>query len=375
MKIIHLITGLDAGGAEGVLYRLILSDKKNFHEVVSLTENGHYEKELVEKKIKVQSLNLKRGTFSLFALMKLINIFRKNKPNLIQTWMYHADLIGGIAGKISGNTNVIWSIRNSNLGRKTSWKTKLILKLCILFSGILPKLIISCSKNSATLHTSLGYPSKKITVISNGFDLEKIKPSKIEREKVRKSFGIKDEEILIGVIARWDPQKDFKNLFLAVKEFKNKNFSKWKLILAGPNLTPNNNELMDLVEKNGIRDKILLVGFQKNITNLQNAIDLLVLSSAYGEAFPNVIAESMACEIPCIATDVGDSKEIVSNTGWIVPPNNPSKLCEAISKAFNEMKDKNYWLERKKNCRNEILKKYSLSDMTRNYQKVWNDYL
>ena len=101
--------------------------------------------------------------------------------------MYHADLIGGIAGKISGNANIIWSIRNSNLGRKTSWKTKLILKLCILFSGILPKLIISCSKNSATLHTNLGYPSKKITVISNGFDLEKIKPSEIEREKVRKS--------------------------------------------------------------------------------------------------------------------------------------------------------------------------------------------
>ena len=102
--------------------------------------------------------------------------------------MYHADLIGGIAGKISGNTNVIWSIRNSNLGKKTSWKTKLILKLCILFSGILPKLIISCSKNSAALHANLGYPSKKITVISNGFDLEKIKPSEIEREKVRKSF-------------------------------------------------------------------------------------------------------------------------------------------------------------------------------------------
>ena len=375
MKILHLITGLDAGGAEGVLYRLILSDKKNFHEVVSLTKNGHYEKELIEKKIKVQTLSLKRGTFSLFALIKLINIFRKNKPDIIQTWMYHADLIGGIAGKISGNANVIWSIRNSNLGRKTSWKTKLILKLCILFSRILPKLIISCSKNSAALHQNLGYPSKKITVIPNGFDLEKIKPSETEREKVRKSFGIKDEEILIGVIARWDPQKDFENLFLAIKEFKNKNFLKWKLILAGPNLTPDNKELMSLIEKHGIRDKIILVGFQKNIVNLQNAIDLLVLSSAYGEAFPNVIAESMACEIPCIATDVGDSKEIVSNTGWIVPPNNPQKLCEVISKAFNEMKNKNHWLERKKNCRNEILKKYSLLNMTKNYQKVWSDYL
>tara|TARA_B100000029_G_scaffold333118_1_gene325330 strand:+ start:1024 stop:2151 length:1128 start_codon:yes stop_codon:yes gene_type:complete len=374
LKILHLITGLNAGGAEGVLYRLILSDKKNLHQVVSLTNNGYYEKELITKKIKVKSLNLKRGTFSLLALIRLIKIFRKNKPDIIQTWMYHADLIGGIAGKISGNKNIIWSIRNSNLGRNTSWKTKLILKLCILFSRVLPKLIISCSKNSAAIHENLGYPKKKITIIPNGFDLEKIKPSETEREKIRKSFDIKDEEILIGVIARWDPQKDFENLFLAIKELKNKNFSKWKLILVGSNLTPENKELMSLVKKNDISNKIVLAGFQKNIVSFQNAIDLLVLSSAYGEAFPNVIAESMACEVPCVATDVGDSKEIISNTGWIVPPNNPQQLCEVISKAFDEIKNKNHWLERKKNCRNEILKKYSLLDMTNNYQKIWNDH-
>ena len=195
MKIIHIITSLLDGGAEGVLFRLCCKDKKNQHLVVSLRDEGKYGKLLSKNGIKVYTLNMIPGRFSFLALYKLIRIIKSEKVNIVQTWLYHADFFGGIAARLAGTKNLIWNIRHSNFDKNYPNKNLLILvKLLAKLSFFLPKKIIFCSKNSIKIHNKIGYQSKKINYVPNGYDLNKFRifnlfiQSRMTVETVRKVF-------------------------------------------------------------------------------------------------------------------------------------------------------------------------------------------
>ncbi len=372
MKILHIITSLLDGGAEGVLYRLCSNDKVNEHLVVSLRDQGKYGKLLSKNGIKIYTLNMKPGKFSIFAFFKLIKIIKKEKVNVVQTWLYHADFFGGLAARLAGINNLIWNVRHSNFSKNYPKKNLLILvKILAKLSYFLPKKIIFCSKNAIKLHSKIGYQANKMEYVPNGYNLQKFRPNFLKKkvfviENIKKNKKIP----LLGSVARFHPQKDHKNLFQALNLLKiNKIF--FKCVLVGHKINAKNKILIKMIKKFNLSKEVILLGPKRNINQIMNVIDIHILASEYGEAFPNVVAEAMACGTPCVVTDVGDSSLIVGKTGWIVRPSDSKGLANSIKKAIKKSQSKSWQLF----CyaaRKRIVNKFSLSKMINNYNKIWN---
>lgn len=365
-KILHIITSLYAGGAESVLYRLCTSDKKNEHIVICLRDAGKYGKLLEEKAIKTYYLKMPKGKVTLKYLKELFRTIKETQPDVIQTWMYHSDLIGGIIGRFAGIRNIFWGVRHSNLSFGTMQaKTIFIARTCAFLSYIIPKKIVYCSKNASVIHQKIGYDKSKTVLIPNGYDMDLFYKKKTEADLIRQEWHISKNKILLGMIARFDPQKDHVNLFKALSLIPNNDLT---CVLVGTGMEEKN----ALIRKLGNNENIILAGERSDIPSVMSALDIHILSSL-GEAFPNVLAEAMACETPCISTDVGDAKFIVGKTGWIVPPENPIALSNTISIAIKELKtNPEKWGLRKEEARKRIKQNFSLNKMIERYQRLWN---
>jgi len=375
MRVLHIITGLTQGGAESALFRLITSKYNNpsvTHIVISMVDFGVYGKRMQDKNIEVYMLNMPRGIPSLKGLRKLWSLIRNIRPDIIQTWMYHSDLIGGVIARLAGYNNVVWGIVNFNLdpsvaGRSTRWTAK----LCALLSDIIPRRIISCSQKAITSHQEIGYSKKKFVNIPLGYDLAEFYYDGIAAAALRKAWGITDGTPVIGCVARWDHQKDHQNLLRAFGMISSE-FPEVVCVLVGPWMDDQNEDLVALVNKiNGAENKIILAGRVDSIPNAMSALDLHILPSL-GEAFPNVVAEAMACETPCIVTDVGDAAAIVNNTGWVVPPANSAALADKLRVALRNMYVKEDWQQRSIACRKRIEENYSMQRMIRSYKDLWD---
>ena len=374
MKVLHIITGLAQGGAERALFLLITNNHNdNFvtHIVVSMVDFGVYGKRLQDAGIQVHMLQMPRGMLTFKGLYKLWSLIRKIKPDIIQTWMYHSDLVGGLIARLAGYNNVIWGIVGFNLNPNVaSSSTRLTAKICAMLSGFIPRKIISCSAKSATVHQNMGYAREIFEIIPLGYDLKEFKRNESERYKLRKSYGIGLESIVVGCVARWNPQKDHRNLLQAISIIKDK-FS-FHCVLAGPGMMENNKDLLDLINSiSGLNHNIVLAGIVDSIPNVMSAFDLHILPSL-GEAFPNVVAEAMACRTPCIVTDVGDAATIVGNTGWVVPFGNSVALANTMMTALNEMENKEKWKQRTMDCRTRIAENYTIERMVKSYNNLWH---
>ncbi len=369
-KILHIITGLNDGGAEGVLTRICLLEPYN-HTVISLMDKGKYGDVLEKAGVDVFYLNMEPSKFKLRNIYDLYHTIKRIKPSHVQTWMYHADLLGGITAKAAGVPFVYWGIRHSNLDKTTIKKsTFMVTKICAYLSYIVPKKIISCSNQAVFSHIKQGYNQKKFTVVQNGYDLTKFKP--MPNLKNPFDFSKKNKPI-IAMVARFDIQKDHKNLIQALSIVKDKQVD-FHLVLVGTGMTSDNDELLDIVNHSTltIGDDITLLGQCDDIPLLFNSIDLHVLSSL-GEAFPNVLAEAMACGIPCVSTDVGDAKEIVGEQGWIVPSQNSEALASAIMSALNERtSEPQKWRNRQLDGIDHISSNFEVHNMVNNFHKIWN---
>ena len=374
MKVLHIITGLNDGGAEAVLYNLIKSKSSKFHHtVISLLDMGKYGPLLKEAGVNVYCLNLSlsRTVLNFFSIFKMFNLIKKIKPDVVQTWMFHADFLGGIFARLAGIKNVIWGVHTSDLIKsKPKTRNILISKLNAFLSNFVPKKIIYCAQKSREVQESIGFSIQKGIVVNNGHDVSQFNCNNQSGYDLKNDLNI-SETFLIGNVARYDPQKDHKTLLLALKELKSKFHTKWHCILVGTNVDEGNSELTSLVHELGLTDNVYLIGPRNDIPAVMNAIDLFVLSSV-DEAFPNVLNEAMACGAPCVTTDVGDSSIIVGNTGWVVPAQNPELLAESIIYAIHE-KNTNIlaWKDRKIRARTRIVDNFSIKKMIANYEHVW----
>jgi glycosyltransferase involved in cell wall biosynthesis len=370
---VHIITGLEGGGAEGVLYRLVLNDADNTHTIISLIGGGRFGPLLREAGFAVYCLGMVRGRPSLRAFLQLFRLLRRLSPDVVQTWMYHADLMGGIAARFAGVRYVCWGIRNSNLDPVSSTRTTIrVANICAFLSRWVPTRIICCSERAARVHHDMGYMPGKFRVIPNGYDLAEFAPSPALRAATRGELGIGQEDILVGMIARLDPQKDHANLFTALKQVASAGHN-FFCILAGTGMERSNFSLIRQFEGSPCSDRMLLLGRREDIPALMNVMDINVLSSSFGEAFPNVLAEAMACGTPCVTTDVGDAASIVGDAGWVVPPRQSEMLAEAIMAAIYEQRDRDKWLQRQTACRARVEKNYSISAMVAAYNLVWKE--
>lgn len=371
MKIVHIITSLNDGGAENTLYKICKYDKFNKHIVISFLNSGKYFYLLKRIGIEVYALDVKFYSFyKIFILMKLL---RSLKPNIIQTWLIHADLVGGLVSRLLGFKNIIWNIRYSEIQKKNQVKlTKLlIIKIMAKLSYIVPQSIVIVSKKAQKIYVSQGYDKKKFHFIPNGYDLRILKYNYLQKIEFKQTLKTNKKIPIIGNISRFHPKKDHINLIKALSILKSKNIN-FFCVLFGTNVDKNNTELVSEIKNLGLNRNVRLFGQNDNVVKIFNGIDLFVQSSSYGEGFPNVVAESMACKTPCVVTNVGDSSFILGDTGWIVPPNNPFKLAKSIQTALDEI-GKKKWIIRGDRSRSRIKKNFNINKMINSYNYLWKN--
>ena len=334
-SVLYVITGLFRGGAELMLYRLLSRlDRTRFTpQVVSLLDHGPVSRKIQALGIPVRSLGMKRGIPNPAVVLRLAGWLRQDPPDMMQTWMYHADLVGGLAAQLVGNIPVAWGIRHSDLNSETSSRlTHLTVKTCAILSRWLPDRIVCCSEASRQVHTALGYAAEKMVVIPNGCDVETFRPNSGARAPVRKELAVSEDAPVIGMVARFDPQKDH-HTFIRAAQLLHRDRPDAYFLLCGNEMTWENQELARWIDEAGLRTRCHLLGRRDDdIANVTAALDIASLSSAYGEGFPNVVSEAMSCGVPCVVTDVGDAALIVGQTGIVVPPRNPEALAAAWCK-------------------------------------------
>jgi len=376
MKILHIISGLKNGGAETILYRLVKDDAtNNEHVVISLIDKAFYGEYLEKEGVVVHSLYFGQGWFNISPLVKLYKIIHLYKPDIIQTWMYHANFIGALVYMFTKYKNIFWSIHHSDLdSKKTSSITLAINKICAFMSNKIPRSVVFCSDFCANVHENVGYDKRKSTIINNGVDVNEFTPNLTGRNLLRSEWGGDDSCIVLGMVARWDIHKDHKNLFSALSLMGSTITLPWKCVLVGQNMNTSNAELEFLLGKYNLKDNIILLGVRNDIPLIMDSIDIHILSSS-GEAFGNTTIEAMSCGTPAIVTNVGAGEFIVGNTGWVVPPSNPYLLAESIMVAMKLKTDVHSWEKRKNNCRQRIINEFSVDKMKREYNQLWDKSL
>jgi glycosyltransferase involved in cell wall biosynthesis len=313
-----------------------------------------------------------RGRLTIAGIKKLIKILRECNPDIVNTWMYHADLVGGIISRFLGFKKIVWGIVHYNIDPKINGrKTYFIIKLCALLSHFIPQKILTCSSRAGEIHVLNGYSQKKMIYIPLGYELNDFEINTDLSYNFKKKIGIEENEIILGCVARWNPEKDHQNLLNALAILQTSN-TQVSCVLVGPNMDNINEELQKMIKKTlGDNNRVFTVGRVEDIPSTIYTFDILILPSL-GEAFPNVVAEAMICGVPCVVTNVGDAAEIVGNTGWVVPPSDPKSLAEAIYTAIAEKTNKEKWDIRINNCRNRIIQTYSMEKMVNSYLRTWN---
>jgi glycosyltransferase involved in cell wall biosynthesis len=376
MRIYHIISGLNDGGAEAVLFRLCKGDRANEHLVVSLSGPGKYGPMLEALGTVVIPLGMKRGLPSFSAFNRLIRLLREERPDIVQTWMYHADLFGGLAARMAGIKSIIWGIRNSTLEiGKSRAATLFLVRLLAYLSIRIPSRIAVCARRAMEVHVRKGYNSDIMRLIPNGYDLDEYKPRPVGSQQLRDLLGVSCGMPLVGTVGRYHPQKDHVGLLKAISVVYRRGIH-FRYILVGANMDRLNTGIVEQIEQLGLQNIVTLLGSRTDIPEIFNALDLHVLPSAFGEAFPNVIAEAMACETPCIATDVGDSADMIGETGWVVPPKDPEALAKAIEQALAEKQDDpRQWEYRRHAARERIRNKFGIDEMVARWTQLWTEVI
>lgn len=374
-RILHVITGLQMGGAEMALYRLVSTlDPKLFqHVIISLTDDQPVGGLIRKSGFPVISLGFHSGSFDPRIFFQVRNEIIKFKPDIVQTWMYHADLVGGLAAKLAGSYPVVWNIRHT-ITEKGSLKTSTyrIVKINAWLSHFIPAKIICNANTGKETHLALGFAAGKLLVIENGFDVSRFTPVQALKENVRIELGLPKDSCLIGMAARYNPQKDHTNFIRAAALLFQKR-QDVHFLLWGNNVDGANPELTGLIKSLNLQERVLMLGLRMDTPRLLSALDIAALSSVDGEAFPQVVGEAMASAVPCVVTDVGDAAFIVAGTGRVVPPRDP----EALANAWDDLLSLPV-LERSalgKAARERIKSLFSLEKTTRQYTQTYQDII
>ncbi|WP_281176217.1 glycosyltransferase [Candidatus Nitrospira nitrosa] len=372
-RILFLATGLYAGGAELMLLRLLsrLDRQRFMPSVISLIQLGPVSEKIERLGISVRSLGMQPGKPNLVSIGRLLRWIRQDRPHVMQTWMYHADLLGGVAARLAGHIPIAWGVRHSDpLTQGYGPLTVPTVKLCARLSRWIPKRIVCCSEASREAHVAFGYTADKMVVIPNGVDLTALKPDPVARRLTRQALGIPTEASVIGLVGRFHPQKDHQNFVCAAKRLVSMRPSV-HFILCGEGVTWNNRELAAWIDDAGIRENCRLLGRREDVPQLMASFDLATSSSCFGESFANVVSEAMSCGVPCVVTDVGDSAHIVGPTGIVVPPRD----AEALARAWEHMLNlgQEQLLRTGLQARQRIKDNFDLPNIVDRYQTMFDD--
>jgi len=321
------MTGLGVGGAETALLRLLSRmDRERFESsVVSLVPPGPMADRIEELGIGVSSLGMPAGRATLSGLLRCISLLRAARPDVLQTWMYHADLLGAVAGPVARVPRLIWNIRGStNQHTQRARALRLVVRGGAALSRV-PDVIVANSHAGRSTHIGAGYRREGWQVIPNGIDTEEFRPDAGSRAAVRRELCIPEHASVIGLVARFDPLKAHESFLRAAARLS----ERWPdahFVLVGEGVTPANPAIAAVIGELDLAPRVRLLGRRADVARLTRAFDIAT-SCSLSEGFPNVLIEAMASGVPCVATDVGDSARIVGETGIIVPPADPPALA------------------------------------------------
>lgn len=334
MKVLHVITGLGAGGAEAMLIKLLTRFKETggpSGEVVCLTGPGPMHAPIAALGVPITCIGMVAGMRAFLRYHRLSRAVAASRADIVQTWMYHANLMGGLAARSVTRAPVVWGLRQSNLDRSRSKKrTILVARAGARLSRVIPDRIVCVSAAVRDVHAAMGYDGARMAVIPNGFDLTRFHPDADARKSVRAELSVVPDAPLVGLIARFDPQKDHGTFFQAARIVAKAQRAA-AFVLCGEDVEDGNGELEGMVRDAGLGGRVHLLGRRDDIPRLTAALDVAVSSSAFGEGFSNTLGEALACGVPVVATDVGGSRSILGDAGRAVPPGDAAALGEAIT--------------------------------------------
>ncbi|SDX70611.1 Glycosyltransferase involved in cell wall bisynthesis [Collimonas sp. OK242] len=333
MNIVHVIVGLNVGGAEFMLKRLIEShqgDTAYRHTVISLTDIGKVGQQLQSLGVEVQALYMHSVLDIPRVLWQLVRLIRGSDPVLVQTWMYHADLLGGLAARIAGNRNVIWGIRTTDVQAAGTRATTMVRLACACLSRWVPHTIVCAADASRRAHVAVGYDATRMVIVPNGFDLSRLVATAGQSAMLRARYRIAATEIVIGVIGWFNPAKDHKN-FVRAAGLVAQQYPHARFLMVGRGLDASNAELACEIAQTGHADRFVLLAERADVPVCLAAMDIFCLSSRT-EGFPNVVGEAMAMGVPCVVTDVGDSAMLIADTGIVVPKEDPIRLARGLGR-------------------------------------------
>lgn len=327
--ILHVITGLEVGGAEMALYRLILESRSSryTHTVIALTPEGGMYGRFLEAGIKLIVLDFRRAPFS--QLLQLYRLMRALRPDVVQTWLYHADLLGGLAARLAGVKNVVWGIRTTDVDGGCAPPTRFVRRLCAALSRLVPHTIVCVAEAARRSHSLVGYDAARMVVVGNGFDLSKLTASQSQRLALRGQCGFTAGEIVLGTLGRFNLDKDHASFVKAAGQLARRH-ARLRFLMVGKGLDANNADLVRWIADTGHANRFVLLGERTDVSVCLAAMDIFCLSSRT-EAFPNVVGEAMAMGLPCVATDVGDVAVLMADTGVLVPKSDPDALARGIA--------------------------------------------
>ena len=330
--VLFLIRSLNAGGAERQLVVTAKGLAERGHKVTILTfyGGGFYEAELTGSSVQLISLN-KKGRWDLLAFFyRLLKVLHQQRPQVIYSFLNSANILAAIYQPFLSSCRIVWGVRASNMDLdQYDWLSRWLYWVeCRLarFADV----IIANSHAGLEYAVQHGFPKQKMTVIPNGIDTERFYPDKSKGEPLRQLWGIANDEFLIGVVGRIDPMKGIPTFLEAAARLKQQH-DNVRFVWVGDGESRYKNAMYELAMKLGVND-IVWAGWHTDMLAVYNAFDM-ASSSSYGEGFPNVLGEAMACGVPCVVTDVGDSGLVVGETGKVVS----AKDSEALSTTWHEV--------------------------------------
>ena len=365
--VVHIIVGLYTGGAEKTLLKVCSGLPEFHHHVVSLTGFGGLAPAFLKTGAELHYLDMRTTSGVIRGLAFLMHFVWKTKPSLIQSWMYHSDLVTVVIKLIAPRTPIVWNLRHSALTPSSSRRTRLIQRVLVRMSWFVPRAIVAAGVTVRDEHERIGYSMQKLSTIPNGIDLEVFRADSSLRNVKRTRLGLAQDQLLIGFVGKWDPHKGVESFLDALKLL-----SDWgwevQFLMVGKDLLFENSQLVDLLDRRQLTDHAHLIGPVPDVQTYLNALDVMV-SASETEGFPNVIAEAVACGVPVVATDVGDSRRLLASENFLVPPRSPVKLAGAIDSLLalppaerKKIADTNYrWAS----------ENYSMEQMLVSYDRLW----
>jgi glycosyltransferase involved in cell wall biosynthesis len=367
--IAHVITGLNTGGAEMMLSRLVARHEQSAFQpiVYCLTDEGPVADQIRALGIPVHNLGLRRDAPNPLVIATLARRLRRERVEVVQTWLYQADLIGGLAARLA-RIPVAWGIHNSRLdGDAVGRNLALAIQACRAVSRVVPNCIVCCAEAARIVHAEMGYPRDRMTVIPNGFELDQFRANPAARIRIPSELGIGPEEPVVLIAGRFVPLKNHR-LFVEAAGIVANCAPNAHFVMVGEGLDTANPELATWIAATSHQTRFHPLGRRMDMADLLSATDIVALTSRT-EAFPLVIGEAMATGVPCVSTFVGDARQLIGETGRIVPVPDAHAFAAALAELIAMPRELRCALGQRARARMEA--EFDISIIAERYDRLW----